>query len=487
MFEVTDAVYSAAGRRRRAPAPSGAASGSGRRGRRCSDASRCRAASAMSSRMRAWIAGGPATMSPDVSHARSSPCQSVTTPPASRTMTPPAATSQVPSCLLEVAVEHARGGPREVEARGTRRAGGPRTRASARSNTGRYSSSRSRLARNGKPVAGIAARDRTRRLTWIGAPSRNAPPPRRAEYRSPSIGACDDADDRLAADDEADRHADHREAVQEVRGAVERVDEPADLGALAAALLAEERDLGRRARQRRRGSSCSLATSASLTSRPGPSRGRSAGAPNAVAHDRAAGVARRRPRRRAARSRSRSGPASRATSGEQRVEQLGRAGARPAVAGRRARRPRARGRRASATSAPLSRQTSKPTEVVPRAVLVVRSSRGSRRVPGGDVAQRERRRARASGTGATAVRRGGSPMIATTARSSSVIADGWSALAVDPCALARGSRCSARRSRRSRRSAHERAVGIERAQRDRPVRDAAGSSSWIRRPGRARR
>ena len=55
-------------------------------------------AAAMSSRIRGWISGGPATTSPDVSHARSSPLQSVTTPPASRTITPPAATSHVPSC-----------------------------------------------------------------------------------------------------------------------------------------------------------------------------------------------------------------------------------------------------------------------------------------------------------------------------------------------------------------------------------------------------
>ena len=40
--------------------------------------------------------GGAATMSPDVNHARSSPCQSVTTPPASRTISAPAATSHVP-------------------------------------------------------------------------------------------------------------------------------------------------------------------------------------------------------------------------------------------------------------------------------------------------------------------------------------------------------------------------------------------------------
>ena len=45
----------------------------------------------------AWTCGGPAKMLPDRSQPRSSPFQSVTTPPASRTITPPAATSQGPS------------------------------------------------------------------------------------------------------------------------------------------------------------------------------------------------------------------------------------------------------------------------------------------------------------------------------------------------------------------------------------------------------
>ena len=56
-------------------------------------------------------------MSPLASQAPGSPSQSVTTPPASRTITAPAATSQGPSAQLEVAVEHALGGPAEVEAR----------------------------------------------------------------------------------------------------------------------------------------------------------------------------------------------------------------------------------------------------------------------------------------------------------------------------------------------------------------------------------
>ena len=124
---------------------------------------------------RACTSGGPATMSPDVSHARSSPCQSVTTPPASRTSSAPAATSQVP--------RPARSSRRTRPAASTRGRGwrrrpgaGPRTCSSARSNTGRYSARRSRLARNGNPVAQIACSG-SRVLTRIGSPLRNAPPP----------------------------------------------------------------------------------------------------------------------------------------------------------------------------------------------------------------------------------------------------------------------------------------------------------------------
>ena len=60
----------------------------------------------------------------------------------------------------------------------------------------------------------------------------------------------DDADDGRAVLDQRDRDADRGQAVQEVRGPVERVDEPAERRALAAALLAEERDAGRGHRER---------------------------------------------------------------------------------------------------------------------------------------------------------------------------------------------------------------------------------------------
>ena len=116
LFEVTDAVYTALGDlAARVPA----------------DVSRQIARAsvplAMTSSIRAWTAGGAATMSPDCSQARSSPCQSVTTPPASRTSS--AAGGDVPGAegLLEVAVEHPGRGPGEVEARGARPGAGPRT------------------------------------------------------------------------------------------------------------------------------------------------------------------------------------------------------------------------------------------------------------------------------------------------------------------------------------------------------------------------
>ncbi len=81
--------------------------------------------------------------------------------------------------------------PRSRRGRGSRHrpGAGPRTWCSARSNTGKYSGSRSRLARNGKPVAQIASSS-DRVDTDSRSPSRNAPPPAVAQYVSPSIGAC---------------------------------------------------------------------------------------------------------------------------------------------------------------------------------------------------------------------------------------------------------------------------------------------------------
>ncbi len=52
------------------------------------------------------------------------------------------------------------------------------------------------------------------------------------------------ADDGLAARYQPDRHADRFETVHEVRGAVERIDEPTGLGAFAAFFFAEHGEAG---------------------------------------------------------------------------------------------------------------------------------------------------------------------------------------------------------------------------------------------------
>ena len=105
------------------------------------------------------------------------------------------------------------------------------------------------MARNGKPVAGIALA--TTSLTHgdaLAVAERATALARRvevAEHRR-----VDDAEHGLTVDHQPDRHADRREAVHEVGGAVERIGEPPDVGALAALLLAEERDLRRRPLER---------------------------------------------------------------------------------------------------------------------------------------------------------------------------------------------------------------------------------------------
>ena len=120
----------------------------------------------------------------------SSPSQSVTTPPASRTITSaPAATSHGPRPQLEVAVEHALGGPAQVEAGGADPAEilepvERRSKVAAR--TGQQVLAPEREA--GRDDRLLGARGRS---PQIGRPSRNAPPARarRRSVRS-SSGAC---------------------------------------------------------------------------------------------------------------------------------------------------------------------------------------------------------------------------------------------------------------------------------------------------------
>ena len=339
---------------------------------------------------------------------------------------------------------------------------------SARSNTGKYSGSRSRLARNGKPVAQIALSG-TRSLTRMGSPSRNAPPPRRAAYTSTEHRRVHHADHRLAVGDERDRHADHREPVHEVGGAVERIDEPSHVGPLAAALLAEEREVGRGVVQHRRA--------------PPPRwrcRRRSPSRRALLAH-----VARHHRTRRARRARPRP-----------RRGRRRRAGRRDRVRGRaHAREPRrcsaasssavpaaTSWRRASASSTTSSRplgvddgRAGFPTheqaaEVVPRRVLVGDAVEVPVEVAGGDVAERERGRTErpelAPRRAAPAATPRARPPHGRCRRS----VDGVSGVAVERRALP-ADRGVARAGGAVLHQGAQRTVGVDRAQRDRPVRE----------------
>ena len=127
---------------------------------------------------------------------RSSPSQSVTTPPASRTMI--AAGRDVPGAepQLEVAVEHALGGPAEVEAGGADPAEVLEA-AQRRARTPARTRSSSSLCRNGKPVATIACSG--------GRRCSRAAAARRGTRRRPCAAA------ERAAEQRRVHHADHRD------------------------------------------------------------------------------------------------------------------------------------------------------------------------------------------------------------------------------------------------------------------------------------
>ena len=207
------------------------------------------------------------------SQASRSPSQSVTTPPASRTMSDAGSHVPGPERQLEVAVEHALGGPAEVEAGPARPGGDPRSGGSPcrrRARSGRADPCAGTGTRSPRSPAPACARSR-------GAAARRGTRRRRARA---AVGAVEqrgvhDGDHRLAGRDQADRHADRLEAVHEVRRAVERVDEPADLGALAALFLAEHRQARSRVRAPRAPRSRSRRRRRS-PSRRAPSRARRA-------------------------------------------------------------------------------------------------------------------------------------------------------------------------------------------------------------------
>ena len=100
---------------------------------------------------------------------------------------------------------------------------------SAAVNAGSYLGSSS-LCRNGNPVATIACSGRAAAHVDAALVAERSPTLAGA-VRAVEQRRVHDADHRLAVDDEADRHADRFEPVHEVRGAVERIDEPTGVGA----------------------------------------------------------------------------------------------------------------------------------------------------------------------------------------------------------------------------------------------------------------
>ena len=145
--------------------------------------------------------------------------------------------------LLEVAVEHTGRGPDQVQARGARTA--QVLECEQRALEHREVLGQSVALR---PEREAGRTDRALGDTFADAQrftiaKRAASEPRRvhiAQHRR-----VDDADHGDAVGHERDRHPHHRESVHEVGGAVERVHEPTDVGALATALLPEERQVGR--------------------------------------------------------------------------------------------------------------------------------------------------------------------------------------------------------------------------------------------------
>ena len=332
--------------------------------------------------MRAWIAGRPGD---DV--AGREPGAIVALPVGHHASGLPhdhAARGDVPRAelLLEVAVEHARGRPRQVETRGARARGDPRTcaaHARTRGSTRRAGRAwRGRETRSrGSRTAGVAAADADRR-----AVAERAPAPAGREHRAEHRRG-DHADHRLPRRDEPDRHADHREAVQEVGGAVERVDEPPDLGPLAAALLAEEGDLRRGVRQRRADRALAREVDRRSPSRRDPSRGTCARARMRRARPRSPAATADRARSRAVgrdRGRLQSSDRSRAVELARAARRGARACPRRPAGGDRPvlgdRRGRGRGVDDRRAGLPADEQ---PAEVVPRRGADRGGSRGTRR------------------------------------------------------------------------------------------------------------
>ena len=264
------------------------------------------------------------------------------------------------------------------------------------------------------------------------------------------------ADHRRAVGHQRDRDADDGEPVQEVRGAVERIDEPPDVGR--ARRPPPRRRPGCRARRRaaRPRTTRSLAVSASLTQSPGAFARTLRAAPNASSTIAATGA---RPRRRAARAARRGrGRRHSATAAIEPSSELRRARRRPAGGARRGRSTTSSRSCSVARPGAGLRAHEQPAEVVPRRVPVGQPS--SIAV---EPARRRRRTARAPptrarGTAAIAQHRRGMPESATTASSTRVVGAGATATPSRYGALAahRGDALAGRRRSRPARTAARR-------------------------------
>ena len=218
-------------------------------------------------------------MSPDVSHARSSPPQSVTTPPASRTSTPPAATSQGRAAARSSRRTRPR---RSTRGRGSRRrrGGGPRT-CAARARTPGGTRRAVALGAEREPGRGDrrapAARSLTRERDAVAERARRRA---RASTVSPSIGACTTPTIGTPSPTRRDRHTDRGKPCRKLAVPSSGSTNQPTSARSPPRLLAEERDLGRRLATSAR-TACSLAVSTSLTQSPGPFARALVVAPNA--------------------------------------------------------------------------------------------------------------------------------------------------------------------------------------------------------------
>ena len=247
--------------------------------------------------------------------------------------------------------------PRSRRGRGWphRPGGGPRRSASARSNTGKYSGSRSRLARNGNPVAQIASSGSRSliadRLVVAGgaAPEASGVDADRASARGPRRRpGC-----RRRPARPTRRPRGSRARSSRCRRAGRRTSRRRR--AIAAGLLAEERELGGGVVQERRGSRARSTCRRRSPSRPDPSCGRCSRHRTRRARSRRRPRPRAGPRRAARRDRGRRSPSRSLRAARSSSSLRARGDELPTRGRRRARRDRARRRRRPARPLPGTR------------------------------------------------------------------------------------------------------------------------------------